>query len=862
MPKYTCIDCGKHFGKKDSYDKHRNRKVPCTEKKLNIQETLERIESKISQFEAMSRVTTDKELQDLWENLHHLLWSKEGFAPEKALEHLNLILYIRLIEPQIEAGVINLPNFCKFSEIVRIRDTNLLWERFTNGILPEIHQNNITSRYITQFDIKYATTLEKLIGHINRIDLERTDRDFLGHIYEYIIGRGTSSMSDDGQYFTNRPICSYAMELVNPTLRKDNVPTMIDPFCGTGGFITQYVKFLGKVDWLKQKKNIFGVDIKIGSVMTTLINLMFTTGQSFDTNNIVHMNSLYDVLFGGKKFDYIFTNPPFGGDKTKGEQFRFKYAEYKGGVSKKTGKPLKGKRVKTLVSSAIESFNIEIDDKVDCAVMLCMGILAKGGTASVVLPEGFFFGAGKQRVALRKELVENFNVKYVVSIPQDAFDNTSTKTSMLVFTNERKTSEVEFIDFMKREDVKERTLAAATLEDLRANNYSLSYNTYVKQEWNLTDEYKLVKFGDIVECQKGKMITKKKLVHGDFPVIGGGVSPMGYHNQYNCPENSILISSSGNSAGYVSMYPTKVWASDCFRVFSKLENTLLNQYLYYFLISDRNITESKRKGTAQPHVYFSDIENLQIPLPSLERQQEWVSRIDRYRDMAIQAQKLIDLMETSAMTEVKELMRHPEAKLVKLGDICEFLPKKKKMKASDGKQTGKYRFYTSSQTKILYCDDYEFNDFSIIIGRGGNTSIHFDKLFSISHDDIYVLTSKNVIQDKFLYYFLSGNRHIITNGFKGSTIKHLSKTYLNNLQIPLPPLRVQNQMKPLFDQIESLKKNLKVWNERSEELIRELGQASQKVEEDDSDSSSDSDSESDSSSDSESSDEEVVSTDT
>jgi type I restriction enzyme S subunit len=142
----------------------------------------------------------------------------------------------------------------------------------------------------------------------------------------------------------------------------------------------------------------------------------------------------------------------------------------------------------------------------------------------------------------------------------------------------------------------------------------------------------------------------------------------------------------------------------------------------------------------------------------------------------------------------------------KLGDICEFMQKSKRQ-ASYGKDIGKYKFYTSS-TNIKYCDDFDYNNECIIIGDGGNANIYIDTHFSCSDHNHIIKSNNETMNNKYMYYYLLVNIDILNNGFKGTTIKNLSKDYLTNLQIPIPPLEVQNiivkELDSFYKQKESL----------------------------------------------------------
>lgn len=134
------------------------------------------------------------------------------------MDHLNLIFYIKLLEPRIEDGIIDLPDICRFSSLANIHDVNILFERFKKEVLPVLYR--YSPDYFPQFCIRKPDNFYKLIDHINRIDLESEEQDFLGLIYEYIIGRGALPMST-------------LVELVQ--LIKEEIPSMIDPLCGAGG---------------------------------------------------------------------------------------------------------------------------------------------------------------------------------------------------------------------------------------------------------------------------------------------------------------------------------------------------------------------------------------------------------------------------------------------------------------------------------------------------------------------------------------------------------------------------------------------------------------------------------------------------
>jgi type I restriction enzyme S subunit len=159
-----------------------------------------------------------------------------------------------------------------------------------------------------------------------------------------------------------------------------------------------------------------------------------------------------------------------------------------------------------------------------------------------------------------------------------------------------------------------------------------------------------------------------------------------------------------------------------------------------------------------------------------------------------------------------------KCKMMKLGEIIKYLPKKLKLKASNGKIEGRYKFYCSSQTKIMFYDSYEFDEKCILLGRGGLPSVHIDEKFCISHDDVYVIKPKyDNINIDYLYLYLINNKHLMI--FTGNGLKHLSKQNIDNIVIPIPPLQIQES---IINKINQLNEQTSYYEQYSKTLQTEL----------------------------------------
>jgi type I restriction enzyme, S subunit len=122
-----------------------------------------------------------------------------------------------------------------------------------------------------------------------------------------------------------------------------------------------------------------------------------------------------------------------------------------------------------------------------------------------------------------------------------------------------------------------------------------------------------ISLGAILEPRKGKSITKKSAVHGDVPVVAGGLQPAYYHNTFNVIGPVVTVSASGANAGFVRLYNQDIWASDCSYI--SHEQTKYVYSMYSLLASAQSEIYSMQQGAAQPHIYPSDLKRLVVSNP-------------------------------------------------------------------------------------------------------------------------------------------------------------------------------------------------------------------------------------------------------
>lgn len=149
---------------------------------------------------------------------------------------------------------------------------------------------------------------------------------------------------------------------------------------------------------------------------------------------------------------------------------------------------------------------------------------------------------------------------------------------------------------------------------------------------------------------------------------------------------------------------------------------------------------------------------------------------------------------------------------MKIKDLCSYAPKSR-IKAGEAVENAKYLFFTSSADENKRYTDFQFDKEAIIMGTGGNATLHYyNGKFSVSTDCL-VLFPNSKIKCKYLYYFFKSHMSVLEAGFKGAGLKHTNKKYIEEINISkVPDLSIQEKIVSHLDTI----------TENIEKLNREL----------------------------------------
>ena len=147
-----------------------------------------------------------------------------------------------------------------------------------------------------------------------------------------------------------------------------------------------------------------------------------------------------------------------------------------------------------------------------------------------------------------------------------------------------------------------------------------------------------VHLSDFCDIKTGKGITKKDSDNnGGFPIISGGVSPMGYYHTYNREGNTITISRVGANAGLVSYIDRRFYLNDkCFSVIPSIKTNI--KFLYYILSAREKEIKGMQSEGGVPTINTRKVGSIEIPLPPLPVQEEIVRILDTFTSLQAELQ--------------------------------------------------------------------------------------------------------------------------------------------------------------------------------------------------------------------------------
>lgn len=512
-----------------------------------------------------------------------------------------------------------------------------------NPNIPQLFRDIFNNAYLPYRDPETLKLFLKTIG-----EFEYTHSEKLGDAFEYLLSV-MGSQGDAGQFRTPRHIIDFLVAIIDP----DKTDTILDPACGTAGFlisaykhillkhskdnkeglnIYEYNKLEKKPfnnlgdqltpdDRKKLIQNFVGYDISPDMVRLSLVNLYL---HGFNTPNIHEYDTLSSEERWNENFDVVLANPPFMSPK--------------GGIRPHKKFTISSNRSEVLfVDYIVEHLNPD-------------------GKAGIIVPEGIIFQSGSAYKDLRKMLVENY-LYAVVSLPSGVFNPYSgVKTSMLLmnkclakqkdnilFINvendgyslgaQRYTIEGEQLSEIIRilnlykngENIETEMVVSISKETiLSEKECSLKIDNYLDGEV-INSKYELIDFEDSIEkvTYTNKIKSSQYKTEGTYPIIDQSENFIaGYwDNEDDVFKITKPVTIFGDHTRCFKFVDFDfVLGADGVKILQPIED--YHPKFYYYLVRSISI---KNLGYSR---HYKELKNKKIPLPPMDDQIEMLNKIE------------------------------------------------------------------------------------------------------------------------------------------------------------------------------------------------------------------------------------------
>lgn len=490
----------------------------------------------------------NSEIKSKIDRLWDSFWSGGISNPLTVVEQISYLLFIKKLDDaeiakEKKAARIRRPYTTVFERYVEGMDEsdrnrlgldfdNLRWSEFIHYGSEEMYKNmqekvfpflktysDDDSIFADQmkdavFLIQKPSLLYEAVQLINSINLD--DNDTNGDLYEYLLSK-LATAGVNGQFRTPRHIINMMVELMDPTIED----VITDPSCGTAGFLvssSEYIlrKYTDKdsvftdedgilhdkigdlIDergWEHYRNKMFNAtEFDPSMFRIAAMNLMLHGIENPQITQVDALSSQYDEE---DKYSLVLANPPFKGSIDEGD------------INKSLRSVVKTKKTELLFLALIDR------------------ILDMGGRGAVIVPDGVLFGSSKAHKDVRKKIIEECELKAVISMPSGVFKPyAGVSTGILIFTKGGETDKVWFYDMEadgyslddKRNEIESNDIPNI-IESFKKCMDDKTLDPEKEDKWFFVDKKEIVDNGYDLSINKYKEIEYEEVVYEAPEVI-------------------------------------------------------------------------------------------------------------------------------------------------------------------------------------------------------------------------------------------------------------------------------------------------------------------------------------------------------
>lgn len=734
----------------------------------------------------------------------------------------------------------------------------------------------------TPLQIRDASILKEIMDKLDPLMLTDVDSDVKGDAFEYFLKASTSTKNDLGEYFTPRHIVKTMVRLVNPQIGE----TIYDPFCGTGGFLIESFRYIynnmarTKVNLdLLREHTVYGNEITNTARITKMNMILAGDGHS----NIRMKDSLAYPVDGNETyvdeegethhqgFDIVLANMPYSQKTKHGSLY-------------------------DLPSTNGDSICVQHCIK-------AINSAAPNGRMAIVVPEGFLFR--KDLTKIREYLLDRCQLQSIISLPQGVFlPYTGVKTDIIYATKVNKKVKAsekrkdfwyfdvksdgytldnhrrklktpsdlsKYEEYRKLDDSQTSDMLKAGFEIIPLDKVRQNSNILVGSRYRINEavsEYDVVKFSDIatlargVNYQKSQQMTYRTpnaILTAENITLSGELKirkeiflddTVMLPSEKRLQKNDIFICMSSGSKEHVGKVAfieqdTNYYAGGFMGIVRTDPCRCISKYLYFYLFASPQFREEIKLLTQGANInnISSTINEIELPLPPIEVQQQIISELDGYQQIIKGAQALLN--------NYRPKLSYVSDSYKTLDEIALFKPSKNEVKDLPGDTEVSFvpmaainmfdASFEATETRRLedVSKDFTyFKDEDILLAKitpcfeNGKAGIAHNLKNGIgfgSTEYIVIRADLSIVYPEWVFYhintqtFIDGGKAFMT-GTAGQ--QRIDINYVKQYRIPVPSLEEQEKFLNEIHHEQSLikpsKEIIKVFTAKVEARIREI----------------------------------------
>lgn len=340
------------------------------------------------------RIENVEEFKRILRASHNAIRNNEGYDPTKAFDELSKVMFTKLFEERDGKNRFTLQQF----DIFAASNVNIIDKIFEETKKDKKYSGLFTDSAEIELSER---TVRELVKQFEKYDLSKTGFDVKGEAFEHFLG--DTFTGGLGQYFTPRNVVEFIVEAVDP----DPSDTVIDPFCGTGGFLINHherasekIRNTKKSAKLKEEDLrhlgedcIFGIDWNERTSLACRMN-MVVHGEGESGRHIYRQSGFTDVpeFVGDNMFRVCLTNPPFGSAETD----------------------------KAVLDNFTVSSGRKSIERAALALERAIRLVEPGGHIGIIIMDGILNNSST--ASIREYVLQNAEILGLVSLPPETFE--------------------------------------------------------------------------------------------------------------------------------------------------------------------------------------------------------------------------------------------------------------------------------------------------------------------------------------------------------------------------------------------------------------------------------------------------------